>query len=234
VDNDERVDLAVTNGFTFPGFLTDQSRFYRNIGGSPVKFMGMSVAIGFADSFWGSGLIALDFERDGDQDLMQACNLGDPLRLLDNKWGVPGTTNNHLVIQPRMRSGGNRFAIGAEVKIEAVGGLKQARLITAGNSFFSQEPAEAFFGLGAHTAANVLVLYPDGTRMAFVNLPGNQIIEVVLGDLNASGIVNGLDLAMLLGNWGPCAAESIYCPGDFNGDNVVNGLDLAMLLANWG
>lgn len=243
VDNDGRQDLAATNGFVSAPHLTDPSKFFRNVGGSPVTFSNVSGAIDFDDTFWSSGLVAADFDRDGDQDMMQACNVGGPLRLLDNKWGVPGTTNQHLVIQPRMREGGNRFAIGAEVKMEAVGGLKQARLITAGNSYFSQEPAEAFFGLGGvpgsdphvpYTHANVLVLYPNGTRMAFVNLPGNQIIEVVLGDLNASGVINGLDLALLLGNWGPCRGGTIYCPGDFNGDNAVNGLDLALLLGEWG
>lgn len=56
---------------------------------------------------------------------------------------------------------------------------------------------------------------------------------VPLGDLNFDLIVNGLDLALLLGAWGPCPPSG-DCPADFDGNGVVNGFDLAILLASWG
>jgi hypothetical protein len=43
--------------------------------------------------------------------------------------------------------------------------------------------------------------------------------------------VNGLDLGILLGAWGPCGAP---CPADLNGDGAVNGQDLGILLGAWG
>jgi hypothetical protein len=49
-------------------------------------------------------------------------------------------------------------------------------------------------------------------------------------DLDGSGVVNGLDLASLLAEWGRCDD----CPADLDGSGVVNGLDLATLLAAWG
>jgi len=54
-------------------------------------------------------------------------------------------------------------------------------------------------------------------------------IEAALGDLNGDGFVNGADLAILLGSWGPCAG----CPADINGDGVVDGADIAIVLGNW-
>jgi len=48
-------------------------------------------------------------------------------------------------------------------------------------------------------------------------------------DLNGDGLVNGADLAIVLGQWGPCPG----CPGDMNDDGVVDGADLALLLGNW-
>ena len=51
----------------------------------------------------------------------------------------------------------------------------------------------------------------------------------VNADFSGDGYVNGLDLAVLLSNWGPCAD----CPMDLNGDGEVNGTDLATLLVNW-
>ena len=50
------------------------------------------------------------------------------------------------------------------------------------------------------------------------------------GDLNDDGVVNGADLAILLGEWGKCPG----CVADLNGDGVVNGADLAILLGAWG
>ncbi|MDA0802724.1 MAG: choice-of-anchor B family protein [Planctomycetota bacterium] len=49
------------------------------------------------------------------------------------------------------------------------------------------------------------------------------------GDVNGDGIVDGQDLAGLLGAWG-----SSLPAADFNGDGVVDGVDLASLVANWG
>lgn len=48
------------------------------------------------------------------------------------------------------------------------------------------------------------------------------------GDLSGDAIVNGADLAQLLGQWSGAG------PADLNGDGVVNGADLAALLGAWG
>ncbi len=49
-------------------------------------------------------------------------------------------------------------------------------------------------------------------------------------DLDGDGSVGASDLALLLGNWGPCPA----CPMDFDGDGMVSASDLALLLGSWG
>jgi hypothetical protein len=51
-------------------------------------------------------------------------------------------------------------------------------------------------------------------------------------DLNGDGSVDGQDLGILLGAWGPC--ESAECPADLNLDGAVNGQDLGILLGAWG
>lgn len=48
-------------------------------------------------------------------------------------------------------------------------------------------------------------------------------------DLNEDGVVDGADLGMLLGQWGPGEA-----PADLNADGVVDGADLGALLGAWG
>ena len=51
--------------------------------------------------------------------------------------------------------------------------------------------------------------------------------QAVLGDLNDDGLVNAIDLALLLGAWGTSG------PGDLNNDGVVGAADLSILLSNW-
>jgi len=51
-----------------------------------------------------------------------------------------------------------------------------------------------------------------------------------LGDLGGDGGVDGSDLAIVLGSWGPCAR----CTADLDGDGLVGGSDLAVVLGNWG
>ena len=49
-----------------------------------------------------------------------------------------------------------------------------------------------------------------------------------VGDLNGDNVVDGADLAVLLGDW-----DGSGC-ADLDGNGIVDGSDLAMLLGNWG
>jgi hypothetical protein len=46
-------------------------------------------------------------------------------------------------------------------------------------------------------------------------------------DVNNDGIVDGVDLAEVLGNWGQAT-------GDLSGDDFVDGQDLSIVLGFWG
>jgi predicted outer membrane repeat protein len=52
-------------------------------------------------------------------------------------------------------------------------------------------------------------------------------------DLNGDGVVDVLDLLILLDAWGACK-DCGDCPADFNGDCAVDVLDLLFLFDNWG
>jgi hypothetical protein len=55
------------------------------------------------------------------------------------------------------------------------------------------------------------------------------------GDLNGDGVVDVLDLLILLDSWGACKDCSPgACPADFNNDCNVDVLGLLFLLDNWG
>ena len=69
------------------------------------------------------------------------------------------------------------------------------------------------------------------------DLGGNLISDVgpcllLPGDFDGNFVIDGADLAVVLGQWGPCRRRG--CIADLDGNRIVNGGDLAMLLANWG
>jgi len=49
------------------------------------------------------------------------------------------------------------------------------------------------------------------------------------GDINGDQLVDGADLAIVLGSWGPCKG----CAADVTGDGVVDGADIAVILGHW-
>lgn len=70
--------------------------------------------------------------------------------------------------------------------------------------------------------------YTDISNSNFSIIPESNI-----ADLNGDGVVNTVDLLILLGNWGTCN-DCKACPVDLNDDCVVNTSDLLLLLGNWG
>lgn len=178
-NNDGFLDLATTNGWG-EGWGIDQSKLWQNIDGS--FFTDISSISGFNDSLDGATLLAFDMDRDGDLDLLQSMkgygsNI-NPVRLLENSLNTSSNLNNYLVVKPRM-NGTNHFSIGAVVKVLYNNGQTAMRLITAGTSFYGQEPAEAFFGLADNTTVDeVIIEWPDNTTTIVDNVAANQVITI--------------------------------------------------------
>ena len=189
-NNDGLTDLAVTNGFHTPETsIDDPSAFFLNIGGSPTTFEMRSDEVGFNDTLWGSCLIALDFDRDGRQDMLQNTVAQAPsfpdsqIFLLRNTPDAEEPPNNFIVIKPR-QDGPNHWGIGAVVRVN-IGTTTLSRLITAGTSFIGQEPAEAHFGLGAGWLVGaVTVEWPDGTETKFTGIRSNEVYTVTKDSIN--------------------------------------------------
>ena len=97
-------------------------------------------------------------------------------------------------------------------------------------------------GIGVLAAPGTARMSLAGTTVC-TNLPrpnlagpwqdlGGNTVCICVGDLTNNDFVNGDDLGVLLGDWGPCTADG--CPADFNRDGAVDGIDLGQLLAAWG
>ena len=62
----------------------------------------------------------------------------------------------------------------------------------------------------------------------FASVPA--IADGCRGDTNGNGRVDGVDLAQVLADWGPCDG----CAGDVDLDGLVGGPDLGLVLNDWG
>ena len=203
-NNDGWTELASTNGWNNdPNWGPDQSHLWLNASGA---FKDVSNEANFNDFLSATSLIAADLDRDGDLDLLQTLKdnpeIKTPAILHENQLEQLTNKGNYLVVKPRMAEM-NHWAIGAVVKIKA-GNLNCMRLITAGTSFYGQEPAEAFFGVGTNTMVEKVEIYwPDGRISIYENVATNQVIELtdeVINpplDLKVSKVEEGIELTWI-------------------------------------
>jgi len=77
-------------------------------------------------------------------------------------------------------------------------------------------------------SATAIVVAPASATDADGDLVPDSC-QVIPGDLDGNGVVNGADLTLLLNAWGACSG----CPADLNGDGSVGAADLAILLNAW-
>jgi hypothetical protein len=85
------------------------------------------------------------------------------------------------------------------------------------------------YRLGVTTAANATGYCAGPEPIGSAQVDVTMIALGDPSDINGDGIVDGIDLALVLGNWGPCPG----CPADINGDGIVDGIDLAVVLGGW-
>lgn len=179
MNNDGLQDLLATNGW-WNGFEWDYDRSNAWLN-TTAGFVNVSHAVGFNDTLDATALMAFDMDRDGDLDFIQTLKdnpfTQSPLHLYENQLEKRPQAGNFLTVKPRMQ-GPNHWAIGSVVTL-LTDNLTTARLISAGCSFYSQEPAEAHFGLGKRESVQeVIVRWPAGQVSIYTDIPINQTIEL--------------------------------------------------------
>ncbi len=85
-------------------------------------------------------------------------------------------------------------------------------------------------GLVRGNTITVSVTPNDGIRNG-ATVVDTATINVLYGDANQDGVVNGSDLGAVLANFNKTGMS--WSQGDFNGDGTVNGADLGVVLANF-
>lgn len=154
------------------------------------------------------------------------------------------------VIESGNDTGGGVFSTGIDQLIQdcklvntvvymVAADLRMSGTWSCGAATLAFEVSGQFVDLGGNVAAGEcdcdhnLVL--DWIQLADPNLDRNLdgILDSCqcLADISGNGIVDGVDLAFVLGSWGVGGGKA---GADINGDGVVAGEDLAMVLGAWG
>jgi len=168
VNNDGFVDLFVVKGNVaeMPDFARQDPNnllLQRSDG----SFEEVGDRAGVASLNIGRGGMLTDLNSDGLLDMVVV-----------NRWvgaeiwrNASDQAGNWVAIRPR-QNGANRDGIGAFVELR-IGGRVQSRELTVGGGHASGHLGWLHFGLGTAQAADVRVLWPDGTATDWTMIPSN-------------------------------------------------------------
>lgn len=197
IDNDGDLDLMAANGFDEQVIMLRPNSLIYNTPTVLLTNNGSgqftrTLAAGLEPGEDSRALIAFDYDRDGDQDILIG-NLNQPSRLLEN---VTPASGRWLGVRLIQGPGRLRNAVGATVSAR-IDLVTKRREIMRGGSYLAGVAAEAHFGLGAATAVDELtVTWPDGASSVWTNIPADQWITLsrVEGDCQADGVIDGNDI----------------------------------------
>jgi hypothetical protein len=188
-DCDTDLDLFVSNGYTSPDYeqtgicVGQPNHFFRNVGKS--RFVDASDEAGPAVTIElpSRTAIAVDYDQDGDLDLVVTTNNG-PVQLLRNQHRQQGKAGHWLNVRLNGK-GKNTFGIGAEVTIHASNSItgetiQLRRSLLAGVSYLGGNPAELFFGLGEFDEIPLIeIRWPSGALTTHGPGPTDRVIRLV-------------------------------------------------------
>ena len=171
-NNDGHLDIFHVNGWSHPNYSayhSNPSRLFISTGNG--DFIERAPHSNIIDTGQGRGLVCADFDRDGDIDILVANNNQPPSYYRND------TNNNLNYLHVKLKGiAPNTEAIGARIHISS-SGTTQIRELQSGNNYVSQNPAEAYFGLGNTTTADVVnVTWPNGQTSTYENVTGNQFL----------------------------------------------------------
>ena len=183
-DLDGRLDIFAANGHVSDDITKVQPtvqyaqppHLFHNAGQG--KFEDVSTKVGGAllQPVVGRGAAYLDFDNDGDLDLLITANNG-AARLLRNDNGNQNDVLRMKLIGVRS----NRDAIGAKVFVKAGNGPRQFAMVKTGSSYLSQSELPLTFGLGkpeAGKTVSVEILWPSGQKTSLSGIQPNQSITI--------------------------------------------------------
>jgi hypothetical protein len=127
---------------------------------------------GIGEAHCSRGVAFGDFDNDGDLDIL-IMNMNEPPSLLRND--LSGSNHWLKVLLEGTKS--NRSAIGAQVTA-VYGGRRQAQAVLGQSSYLSVNDRRLHFGLGAATAADLEIRWPNGATEKVAGVAADQLVVV--------------------------------------------------------
>lgn len=156
LDQDGWQDLFVGSGMIYHRTVVPNA-FYRNLAGK--GFTREEAAFGLSDGLSTSSYALIDYDRDGDMDIIRPSVLTQPII---HRNDAPSGGALWVRLEDAI---GNSFGVGAQIVIQTANGAKQLREIRQSGGFATGIYPQAHFGLGdASSVTSVEVLWRDGSK----------------------------------------------------------------------
>lgn len=139
---------------------------------------------------------------------------GPDAALIDLDWTINAAGERYLALRDEWRSR-ERGMTDADGRLSTRAYLGVLQIEVTIDARIETRQIQLIAGKGSDTLEIVLE----------TTCPGDECI----GDVNQDGVVDGLDLGLLLAGWGGSGPV-----GDLDGDGQVGGGDLGVMLADWG
>ena len=188
-DNDGLQDLLYVTGSVYPEVERVLPQYpnrgprlvFRNAGDG--KFEDVTSRSGAATARHSSrGAAFGDIDNDGDIDVL-VMNMNEPPSLLRNDYRG---ANNWLSVRLE-GTVSNRSAIGATIVLTS-NGVRQARAVLSGSSYYSHDDLRVHFGLGSARHADQLdISWPSGRTQTLKNVQARQVVHIKEGSSGSSG-----------------------------------------------
>lgn len=187
-DLDGRLDILAVNGHVADDIsllqptikYAEPAQLFRNQGNNEFEDVTARVGHALQQPIVGRGAAYLDYDNDGDLDLLLMDNRGKA-RLLRNENG----NQNDMLRLKLIGTKSNRDAIGAKVSVTSINGEHLFAMVKTGSSYLSQSELPLTFGLGKPTAQEkklaISITWPSGRKDAFSGVPCDRMLIIQEG-----------------------------------------------------
>lgn len=171
-NNDGDLDLMMVNGMN--GAPDDMSLLWRNMGRgvmSQVNFLE-----GITDEKVATGTLTLDYDNDGDVDLLVVNNGDKPILYRNNSC----STMDWLQVKT-VGTRSNRDGVGVMLRLYFThSDIPLLRFVDGGSNFLGQNERRVHFGLGAadNPIHKLEITWPSGRIQMVHDIPRNQVLTI--------------------------------------------------------
>jgi hypothetical protein len=188
-DHDGFIDIAETNGWDDAEYVNESSYLFRNNG--DMTFTRSALP----KNYEGRSLMTLDYDLDGDMDLLITAHSG-PSKLWRNDLSGAGTHWLKVVLDSAQLPGLAPDGVGARV-VAQTGVVSQYFYMSRGGTFLGQSQRVAHFGLAdAADVDQLTVEWANGMSSVLTDLPANQSLSVTPSVAGSPGEVADLQVGI--------------------------------------